>query len=97
MSYFKMHLQEKRTAVFCRLLAGRKKPCIWVPPPLDRGGPLAASLPVTIPQLGWSCVTMESIDDLDKLGDLLRTSHDHVKSALRGKAADPSEGSGTAV
>ncbi|MGK3984279.1 hypothetical protein WME99_14645 [Sorangium sp. So ce136] len=92
-----MHLQERRTAVFCRLLAGRKKPCIWVPLPSERVGPLAASLPVTIPQLGWSCVTMESIDDLDKLGELLRTSHEQVRSALRGKAAEPSDGGGTGV
>lgn len=96
-SYFKMHLQERRTAVFCRLLAGRKKPCVWVPLPNERVLPLAASLPVTVPQLGWSCITMESTDDLDKLGDLLRASHDHVKSAPRSRASDPGDGGGMAV
>ncbi|WP_441289293.1 hypothetical protein ACSRUE_00430 [Sorangium sp. KYC3313] len=96
-SYFKIHLHERRTAVFCRLLAGRKKPCVWVPLPSERVLPMAASLPVTVPQLGWSCITMDSIDELDKLGDILRASHDHVKSALRGKAAEPIDGGGTAV
>jgi hypothetical protein len=96
-SYFKMHVQEKRTAVFCRFLGGRKKPYLWVPLPSERVTPLAAALPVSIPQLGWSCVTMDSVDDLEKLGDLLRASHDHVKAPPKGKAAEPSDGGGAAV
>jgi predicted type IV restriction endonuclease len=43
-SYFKMHIQERRTAVFCRLLAGRKKPCIWLPMAIEKVVPLSASV-----------------------------------------------------
>ncbi len=91
-SWFKMHVQERRTAVFCRLLAGRKKPCLWVPMPAEKVTPLASSLPLTTPQIGWTCITMDSMADLEKLGDALRVSYDQVKAPSKGKGSEPSEG-----
>jgi hypothetical protein len=89
-SYFKVHVQERRTWVVCRILAGKKKPCVWVPLPTERVIPLAGAFPVAMPQLGWASVTMDSIADLEKLGDVLRAAFDHVKSS-RGKSGESGE------
>jgi hypothetical protein len=91
-SYFKMHIHERRSAVFCRLLAGRKKPNIWLPMATEKVTPLAASLPVTVPQLGWSCITMSSMADLEKLGDALQAAYDQVKTPVKGKAPESGDG-----
>jgi hypothetical protein len=91
-SWFKMHIHERRTAVFCRLLAGRKKPSVWLPMASERVTPLAASLPVSVPQIGWACITMNSIADLEKLGDALQAAYDQVKTPVKGKAPEPGDG-----
>jgi hypothetical protein len=51
-SYFKIHLVERNTWVFCRLYFDRKRPCVWVPLPLEQTQSFVSeSFSVTIPQL----------------------------------------------
>ncbi len=78
-SYFKLHLVERRTWVFCRLYFDRKRPSVWVPLPLDKAQQLVPAIPMTVPQLGWSCVNLDSFADLEQLGDLLRASWDYQR------------------
>jgi len=74
-AYFKIHLPERRTWVICRLYFDRRKPCVWVPLPLEQTQSLTPpSLSVTVPQLGWSCVNLATYADLELLGDLLQTA-----------------------
>ncbi|MDC3960377.1 hypothetical protein [Polyangium jinanense] len=85
-SYFKIHIADRRSWVICRFFGGRKRPAIWVPLPPERATPIAGSLPVaTTPYAEWSSVTMDSINDLERLGELFRTTWDQVKSG-RAKA-----------
>lgn len=71
-SYFKIHLPERHTWAFCRLYFDRKRPCVWVPIPLEQTQQLVSTMPVTVPQLGWSCVNLNSYSDVGLLGDLLQ-------------------------
>lgn len=89
-SYFKIHVQDRRTWVVCRLLAGRKKPCVWVPLATDRVTGMVGSLQVSMPQVGWASITMDSMADLERLGDVLRAAYDHLKTA-RGKGGEQAE------
>lgn len=82
LSYFKIHLKERYTWVICRLYFGRKRPMIWVCLPAEEAQLLAASFPTSSPQVGWSCVTLNSTQDLESLGVLFRKSYDAQK-ALR--------------
>jgi hypothetical protein len=74
----------------CRFYFGRKRPMIWVPLAVEEAQPLSNSLPVSSPQLGWSCVALNSPKDLESLGDLLRKAHDQQKAA-RMKAPEAAE------
>jgi hypothetical protein len=78
-SYFKIHLPERHTWVICRLYFDRKKPCAWVPLPLEQTRELVSSFPVTVPQLGWSCVNLNLHTEIEKLGDLIRSSWDQQR------------------
>ena len=89
-SYFKIHLKERYTWVMCRLYFGKKRPMIWVSLTVEEAQPLANQFPVTSPQAGWSCLTLDSTKDLDSLGDLLRTAYDRQK-ATRAKTPDTPE------
>ncbi len=80
-SYFKIHLKARYTWVMCRLYFGRKRPMIWVPLPIEQAEPLAAPLPVSSPQVGWSCIVLDSTKDVESLGDLLRVAYDTQKAA----------------
>ncbi len=87
-SYFKIHLPERHTWVFCRLYFSRKRPCVWVPLPEDEVQSLAPDFPVSCPQLGWSCITLTETTELERLGDVLRAAWESQK-AIRGGSADP--------
>lgn len=89
-SYFKVHIQDRRTWVICRLQAGRRRPNLWVPMTPERVQTMVKSQQVTSPQSGWSCIAMDSIADINKLGELLRAAYDHVKTS-RGKSAESAE------
>jgi hypothetical protein len=80
LSYFKIHLKERYTWVMCRFYFGRKRPMVWVPLAVEDAQPLAATLPITCPQTGWSCVTLNSTKDLESLGELLRRAYDQQKA-----------------
>jgi hypothetical protein len=79
-SYFKIHLVERRTWVICRLYFDRKRPSVWVPLPLEQAQQLVPAIPMSIPQLGWSCINLDSFTDLEQLGDIFRTSWDYQRS-----------------
>jgi predicted type IV restriction endonuclease len=86
-SYFKIHLPERYTWVFCRLYFDRKRPTFWVSLPLETVQPLAPEAAATTPQLGWTCITMNSVTDLESFGDVLRTAWD-AQRALRVKGGE---------
>jgi hypothetical protein len=86
-SYFKIHLPERYTWVFCRLYFDRKRPTFWVSLPLETVQPLAPEAAATTPQLGWTCITMNSVTDLESFGDVLRTAWDAQRS-LRVKGGE---------
>ena len=89
-SYFKIHLKARYTWVMCRLYLGRKRPTLWVPIPADEAEPLANEFPVTAPQAGWACVSLNTPKDIETLGELLRKAYDHQKAA-RTKSAESGE------
>jgi hypothetical protein len=89
-SYFKIHLKERYTWVMCRFYFGRRRPTIWVPLAVEDAQPLADPFPVSSPQVGWSCVALNSSKDLDSLGDLLRSAYDQQRAA-RMKTPDAAE------
>jgi len=79
-SYFKIHLPERRTWVICRLYFDRKRPCVWVPVPLYHAEQVVPPpFVVTVPQLGWSCVNLETHKDVEHLGELFRLAWDTVR------------------
>ncbi len=86
-SYFKIHLTERYTWVICRLYFDRKKPSAWVPLPVEQVQELVPSLSVSVPQLGWSCINLNTLSDLDLLGDVAIASWDSQR-ALHPKTAD---------
>lgn len=76
-SYFKIHLVERYTWVICRLYLERKRPTVWVPLPLEQAQQLVPqSVGVSVPQIGWSCVNLNTYKDVESLGDLVRASWD---------------------
>ena len=94
LSYFKIHLPERRTWVMCRLYFDRKRPCVWVPIPLEQTQQLVPSLQSMVSQLGWSCVNLDSYADLELLGELLQLAWDQQRQlhpAASGSASSPSE------
>ncbi len=86
-SYFKIHLVERRTWVVCRLYFDRKRPCVWVPLPLEQAQQLAPSFQALVPQLGWSCVILSQHADVEGLGDLLQATWDQQRALRPGNAA----------
>ncbi|MDB5352519.1 MAG: hypothetical protein JWN86_3766 [Planctomycetota bacterium] len=86
-SYFKLHLVERYTWVFCRLYFDRKKPSVWVPLPMEQVQQLVRSLSVSVPQLGWSCINLDTLADLELLGDVAKASWD-AQRALHPKTAE---------
>jgi hypothetical protein len=79
-AYFKIHLAEKATWVFVRLLLDHDKPQVQVPLPVDQVMRLANGLPVSTPgPNGWTAVDFESTADMGQLGDLFRAAYQAVK------------------
>ncbi len=87
-AYFKIHLAERRTWVFCRLYLDRKVPCLWVPLPADRAAELAGGRPVAS-QSGWAVINLDRHDQVMELGDLLRAAYAHVKADRVGASDEP--------
>ena len=80
-SYFKLHLPERHTWAICRLYFDRKRPSVWVPLPIEESQRLAPSFNISVLQLGWSCLMIDSFADLEMLGELLRVSWDSQRSS----------------
>ena len=73
-SYFKVQLVERHTWVVCRFYFDRKRPTVWIPLPLEESKVIAPELSLTIPQLGWTCVNLDSLADMGLLGGILSAS-----------------------
>ena len=80
-SYFKIYVQDRRTWVMCRLQLDRKKPNIWIALASDKLSALPVGYVVSTPAAGWSCITVDSVADIERLAPLLRQAWDAVKSA----------------
>lgn len=79
-SYFKIHLVERRTWVICRLYFDRKRPSVWWPLPMEQTRQITPQeFAVTVPQLGWSCVNLNNYQDVKLLGDVFRLSWDQQR------------------
>jgi predicted type IV restriction endonuclease len=86
---FKIHLKERYTWVMCRLYFGWKRPTIWLPLAIEEARPLAAQFPMMTPQQGWTCVSIDTPNDLESLGDLIRKAYDQQKaSRIKGAESD---------
>lgn len=88
-SYFKVHLVERYTWVVCRFYFDRKRPTVWVPLPLEESRAIAPELSLMTPQLGWTCINLNSLGDMELLGgilaaswELLRTLHPKVDTKV---------------
>jgi hypothetical protein len=85
-SYFKLHLPEKRTWVVARLQLDRRQPYLWVPLPLEKVTPVIGGRQASLVQ-GWACVSLQDNKDLENLGELLGVAYALVKSGKAGAAA----------
>ena len=90
-SYFKIHLPERRTWVMCRLYFDRKRPSIWVPLPVEQAQEYAASLQISTLQLGWSCLNLNSYSDLELLSPLLQAAWDQQRQLHPVNSSEPSD------
>ncbi len=86
-SYFKIYVKDRPTWVMCRLQLDRRRPNVWIALLQEKLGELPASFVVTSPGVGWSCVTIDSLADLEALAPALRLAWDSVKSG-RGKGTE---------
>ena len=86
-SYFKIYVKDRPTWVMCRLQLDRRRPNVWIALLQEKLGELPASFVVTSPGVGWSCVTIDSLADLEALAPALRSAWDSVKSG-RGKGTE---------
>ena len=73
-SYFKIHVANKRAKVVARLLLGRRQPAVSVPLPLEIATSLAGGRPVSAAS-GWSVVAIDSPTEVHELGELFRTAY----------------------
>jgi hypothetical protein len=87
-SYFKIHLAERYTWVMCRLYLGRKRPCVWVPLPLEQVQTLTSGLMLSTPQAGWTCITLTATGEIERLGDVIRAAWDSQKAIHSRKPED---------
>jgi hypothetical protein len=85
-SYFKLHLFEKRTWVFARLQVDRRQPTVWVPLSVERTAELIGNREI-VPTSGWSTFTLEDASELAELGELFQAAYLHVKSEKSGASA----------
>jgi hypothetical protein len=86
-TYFKVHVAKRRTWVFARLQLNRRQPVVWVPMSPEETSPLIGDR-TTSSVNGWTLVTLDSADELGKLGSLFRSAHDHVIRARESGNAD---------
>jgi hypothetical protein len=94
-SYFKIHLPERYTWVICRLYLGRKRPSVWVPLPTDQVQAMASGLSLSSPQAGWTCISLTTSAEIERLGEVFRTAWDSQKEMRSRVPGEPqSEGNG---
>jgi hypothetical protein len=96
-SYFKIHLAERYTWVMCRLYLGRKRPSVWVPLPQEQVQALTPGLMLSIPQAGWTCITLAASGEIERLGDILCAAWDFQKAIHSRKQEDPGLEAGSVV
>jgi predicted type IV restriction endonuclease len=86
-TYFKVHLRDRRTWVMCRLYLNRRRPSVWFPMTVEEVQPFAGGFALSPQPMGWTCLTMDSIKDLESLGGLLRQAFD-LQKVSRVKSID---------
>ena len=79
-TYSKVHLRERHTWVVCRLYLGRRRPKVWLPLPIEQVRAALPDMDVATPESGWTSVTFDTIDQVEKLKDLLRASWDALRT-----------------
>lgn len=78
-SYLKLHLPEKRTWAFARLLLDKRQPVVHVPLTAEETQALVAERAVSSLQ-GWSVVTLSDAADIANLGPLFKAAYASVKA-----------------
>jgi hypothetical protein len=85
-SYFKIHMPEAGTVirsrrVVCRLYADGKLPVMRITTPINKIESLLAPFPkVTFPAAGWIAITLNSISQIESMGEIMRITYDHQTS-----------------
>lgn len=79
-SYFKVHLPERHTWVVCRLYLNRRRPKVWIPIDLDKVQAMAQHASVSIPEAGWTCITLGSVSELGDFAEVFRLAWDHERA-----------------
>jgi hypothetical protein len=77
-AYFKLHVADKRTWVFARLMLNKKSLSISVPLSLDQTTPVCRGLSAAF-SYGWTTIKLDSLSQIGELGDLFRLAYDSVK------------------
>jgi hypothetical protein len=90
-AYFKVHLPERNSWVISRFYFGRRRLAVSVPLPVDLAQQLAPEFAVTMPEKGWAGITLTTVSDLERLGDVLVAAYEQLR-ALRIRGA-PEPGS----
>ena len=81
-AYFKVHLPERNSWVMCRFYFGRRRLALSVPLPVEVAQQLAPGFVVTVADKGWAGITLNTVSDLERLGDVLVATYEQLR-ALR--------------
>ena len=89
-AYFKVHLPGRTSWVVCRFYFGRRRLSVTVPLPVERVQQLAPSFAVSLAEKGWAGATLNTISDIEGLGDVLVAAYEHQRGLRTGGAPEPS-------
>lgn len=87
-AYFKIHLPERNSWVVCRFYFGRRRLLVSVPLPTDRVQQLAPTFAVTMAEKGWAGIALNTVTDLEGLGEVMVAAYDHQRGLRSGGAID---------
>jgi len=88
-AYFKVHLPERNSWVVCRFYFGRRRLAVTVPLSVERVQQLAPAFTVGLAEKGWAGITLNTVSDMEQMGDILAAAYDHQRGLRTGGAPEP--------
>lgn len=88
-AYFKIHLPERNSWVIARFYFGRRRLALSVPLPVERVQCLAPDFVVAMAEKGWAGITLNTVSDLERLGDVLVDSYEQQRALRIGGSPEP--------